>query len=167
MSQVAVRKIHSDETQSHPIIEELNAITERIRQRAYELFERRGRTDGSALNDWLTAENDLFITPESDLIDTDNRFELQIAMNGFDANDVEVNALPDALIVRAKAGDKHEMAEGDVRFCDIVGNRLFRKFELPAPIDVDSVTANLYKGVLNLTAPKQQTLSPRASAVGA
>jgi len=164
MSQVAVRKIHSDETQSYPIIEELNALTERVRQRAYELFESRGCTEGSALNDWLTADNDLLIVPESDLIDTDSRFELQIAMPGFDANDIEVNALPDALIVRA---NKHEQVEGDARFCDIVEKRLFRKFELPAPIDVDNVTANLDKGVLNLTAPKEQTVSPQALAVGA
>jgi hypothetical protein len=27
-----------------------------IRQRAYELYERRGRTDGHALDDWLQAE---------------------------------------------------------------------------------------------------------------
>jgi hypothetical protein len=31
-------------------------IEERIRQRAYELYERRGRVDGFALDDWLQAE---------------------------------------------------------------------------------------------------------------
>ena len=29
---------------------------ERIRRRAYELYEQRGRTDGFALDDWLQAE---------------------------------------------------------------------------------------------------------------
>ena len=33
-----------------------NAITERIRQRAYEIYEQRGRVDGFALDDWLQAE---------------------------------------------------------------------------------------------------------------
>jgi hypothetical protein len=30
-----------------------------IRRRAYELYEKRGRTDGHALDDWLQAEADL------------------------------------------------------------------------------------------------------------
>lgn len=32
---------------------------EAIRQRAYELYERRGRLDGYAVDDWLTAEAEL------------------------------------------------------------------------------------------------------------
>jgi len=33
--------------------------TERIRQRAYGLFERRGKVDGFALDDWLQAETEI------------------------------------------------------------------------------------------------------------
>ena len=36
-----------------------NAITERIRQRAHELYEQRGRVDGFALDDWLQAEAEI------------------------------------------------------------------------------------------------------------
>ena len=36
-----------------------NAITERIRQRAHELYEQRGRVDGFALDDWLQAETEI------------------------------------------------------------------------------------------------------------
>jgi hypothetical protein len=35
-------------------------ITERIRQRAYELYEQHGRVDGFALDDWLQAEAETF-----------------------------------------------------------------------------------------------------------
>lgn len=34
-------------------------IEERIRQRAFELYEWRGRVDGFALDDWLQAEREL------------------------------------------------------------------------------------------------------------
>ncbi len=34
-------------------------IEERIRQRAYELYQQRGRVDGFALDDWLQAENEI------------------------------------------------------------------------------------------------------------
>jgi hypothetical protein len=36
-----------------------NKIEERIRRRAYELYEQRGRVDGFALDDWLQAEGEL------------------------------------------------------------------------------------------------------------
>ena len=39
-----------------------NAITERIRQRAHELYEQRGRVDGFALDDWLQAETEILGT---------------------------------------------------------------------------------------------------------
>jgi HSP20 family molecular chaperone IbpA len=82
-----------------------------------ELFKRRGDGEGSALNDWLTAENALLVTPEADLIESDDKCELHIAVPGFDANDIDVSALPDALIVRAKNAHNHEKTEGNVRFC--------------------------------------------------
>jgi len=34
-------------------------IHDRINQRAYELYERRGRDDGHALDDWLTSESEV------------------------------------------------------------------------------------------------------------
>jgi hypothetical protein len=37
-------------------------ITERIRQRAYELYEQHGKVDGFALDDWLQAESEILGT---------------------------------------------------------------------------------------------------------
>ena len=41
-------------------------IEKRVRQRAYELYEQRGRVDGFALDDWLRAEGDIRDAPKSD-----------------------------------------------------------------------------------------------------
>jgi len=38
---------------------------EKIRQRAYELYEQRGRVDGFALDDWLQAEAEIRGAPKS------------------------------------------------------------------------------------------------------
>jgi len=43
-------------TQAAPSPEE---IQEQIRYLAYELYEQRGREDGHALDDWLTAESEV------------------------------------------------------------------------------------------------------------
>lgn len=43
------------DAQSNPI-ELLDGMWERIAQKAYELYEQRGRQEGQALDDWLEAE---------------------------------------------------------------------------------------------------------------
>ncbi len=168
MSQLAVQKVHSDEMQSHPVLEQLRALTDRIRQRAYEIFQRRAGTEGSDLDDWLEAENDLLIIPGSDLIETDGRYELEIALPGFDAKDIEITALSDALIVRAKnIQEQQQQTEGNVQLSEVGEKCLFRRFELPTPIDVDNVSANLDRGLLRLTAPKAQEASAKSAAIAA
>jgi HSP20 family protein len=161
MSQVAVHKLDSNEATSPYIVKDMEDLTERIRRRAFELFKSRGGGDGWALNDWLTAENGLLLTPESDLVESDDKCELQIAVPGFDAKDIDVTALPDALIVSAKNTHNHEKTEGNVRFCEFGEKSLFRRFALPAPIDVDKVTTSLQKGILKVTAPKAEKTAPK------
>ena len=41
------------------IARDVQDLTEQIRQRAYELYELRGRADGHELDDWLLAESQL------------------------------------------------------------------------------------------------------------
>lgn len=43
---------------------------EDIRQRAYEIFSARGRADGKALDDWLTAEQELSFGANKRTVDT-------------------------------------------------------------------------------------------------
>jgi hypothetical protein len=40
-------------------------LQERIRQRAFELYELRGEEDGHALDDWLEAESEVIRNPRS------------------------------------------------------------------------------------------------------
>ena len=48
-------KPKSRETRARKIVQSSD-IEERIRRRAYQLYEERGRIDGFALDDWLQAE---------------------------------------------------------------------------------------------------------------
>ena len=154
MSQVPVQKINSDQAQSSSMVEEVQSLAERIRERAYQLFENRGRSDGSALDDWLQAENDLVLIPQSDLVETNGNFEMHVAMPGFEPKDIEVDALPDSLVVRGQNAHTHQQKDGKVQFCEFGEKRVFRRFDLPAPIDTDHVNASLDKGLLTLTVPK-------------
>jgi HSP20 family molecular chaperone IbpA len=165
MPQVAIEKADQKNVANSSVVDEMKSLAERIRQRAFEIFERRGADGGSAVSDWLAAERDLFRVPESELLDRDGKFEARVAAPGIDPSDVTVTALPDALIVKGSTTHKHEHGDGNVRFCEFDQRTLFRRFDLPEPINVDQVTANLDKGVLQLTAlkSKQQNESRQAN----
>ena len=64
----ALSKVTSIESKSaaplsHSNGDALHSVEERIRQRAYELYEQRGRHDGAADQDWLRAEAELRSAP--------------------------------------------------------------------------------------------------------
>ncbi len=46
-------------TTSPPTTESTSEVQEKIRRRAYELYEERGRDDGHDLEDWLQAESEV------------------------------------------------------------------------------------------------------------
>lgn len=154
MSQVAIEKVDEKKTGTASVFEEIKALSERICDRAFEIFEGRGTGDGFEKQDWFSAERDLLCASDSDLVEQGGNFEVRMNAPGFEPGEVQVTALPDALIVRASSTHTHEKNEGKVRFCEFGRKTLFRRFDLPEPINLDKVTADLSKGVLHLTAAK-------------
>lgn len=167
MSQVVVTKVKQHQSEAPSFIEQVKTLGERVRERAYELFQHRQKTGGSALDDWLNAERELIWAPEADLVEKNGHFQLQIAMPGFEAKEVSVTASPDGIAVRAESVHKHEKGDGDVHFCEFGERTLFRRFDLPEPIEVDKVTAHLEKGVLHILAPRAQGKAKNTSVAAA
>lgn len=164
MSHISIAKIHEAEREAPSLLVELKTLSDKIGERAFAIFQGRGSGEGGALDDWLQAERDLTRATESDLIEKDSGFQLRIAVPGFTERDLKVTALPEVLVVRAESAHRHEKDEGKVSFCEFDEKKLFRRFDLPAAIDVDKVTAHLDKGILWVDATKAQ---PQKVAVGA
>ena len=164
MANIAVEKCLESGALPEKLWERINAITEEIRQRAFGLFERRGRAIGTELDDWLQAEREVVWSPASELVENKDDFCARLALPGFDARDLEVTATPNAVIVRAESTHTHEGKEGAVCLCEFSGKKLFRRLDLPSEIDVNKVTASLDKGILEIDAPKA-TQSKRLKAV--
>jgi HSP20 family protein len=153
MSQVAINKWKNPERTPRTFLENLETITDSIRKRAFNIFQNHGG-NGSEVDDWLQAERDVVWSPTSELVDDQKEFRARIALPGFDAKDIQVSAMQDALVIQADATHAHEGKSGNVRFCEFSEKNLFRRLPLPAPIDVDKVTASVDKGILEVTAPK-------------
>lgn len=167
MPNVAIEKIRDEDATPPTVFERMMGIAEKIRQRAFEIFQGRGCADGRSVEDWLQAEREVIQCPEAELIEKDGKFRLRMAVPGFGARDVHVTAMPSAIIVRAEAKHKHAKAEGDVYFCEFGQRQLFRRLDLPAPINPDKVTGRLDQGVLHVIAEKRVDVANKVKAIAA
>lgn len=62
-----LKPTHSKQSESESLISEAIALAySEVQTRAYELYELRGRTNGSAEQDWCEAENDLRASREAE-----------------------------------------------------------------------------------------------------
>lgn len=85
MANVTVQKIEKREAKPLPIFEEMEKRFADVRQRAFDLFEKRGRELGHALDDWLRADHDVRGWPAAELDEKAGEYELQMTLPGFDA----------------------------------------------------------------------------------
>jgi HSP20 family protein len=167
MSNVAIEKVREGDASPPTLLEQMTELSEKVRNRAFEIFERRGRADGRSIEDWLQAERDLIQFPETELVEKDGKFQVRVAVPGFENKDIRVTATPTALFVRAEAKQENEKKDGDVYFSEFGRKQIFRRLDLPAPVNVDKVTASLDDGVLNLAAPKRVDVANKVKAISA
>jgi HSP20 family protein len=164
MAQVAVQKCKDPETTPETLLEKIEAIASSIREKAFNIFQSRNGGNGSDLDDWLQAECEVVWSPASELVDNGKEFTARIAVPGFEAKDIQVSAMRDALVIQAGAAHSHEGKSGNVCFCEFSGKELFRRLDLPASVDVDKVSASVDNGILQITAPKAATKPMAAGA---
>ena len=157
MTQLSVQKVSTAGDRSLPIFGEFEKLADRIRLQAYNLFSRRGGSEGGAMEDWLAAEHEI-CWPAAQLAERDDAFALEVALAGFEPGEITVTATPRELIV--KAAHKAEKAESkdekgiELRWSEFRSNDVYRRVELPSDVSVDKVTANLQNGLLKIVAPK-------------
>jgi HSP20 family molecular chaperone IbpA len=151
------------------VIEKLDSVFRDVRGKAFESFLMRGEKFGSDLEDWFKAERELFRLPESEMKETETNFEIRAAVPGFTAEDLHVQVLPELVVIEGKLERKSQETEPNkqkteepksnekIVFSEFGSKRLFRQYRMSTPIDVNGVQAMLDKGMLVITAPKQQS----------
>ena len=166
-SQITITKVKENGAETAFVSERIKLVGERVRERAYELSQRRGHS-GDPFQYWLQAERELIWAPQSDLIEKNGQFQLQVAVPGFDPDQVSVTVSAKAVTVSAESAHTHDETDGNLHFCEFGEKTLLRKLDLPAAIDVDKVTARLDKGVLQILAEKAAAApKPRSKKIAA
>jgi len=146
---------------STSLAEKMYCLFDRVRRRAYELFEQRGRVNGHDLDDWLQAENELGILPAAKIDESETEISLRIDRANFTAEELKVNVEQRAITVQGASIETRESGEG--LHSTTREHNWFGSYELPAAINTDLVTATLDNGVLEIVARKAEAPAAQSS----
>jgi HSP20 family molecular chaperone IbpA len=157
MPNITIHKVPSATERTLPVFKELDDLTARTRERAFELYCGRGFAHGHALDDWLAAEREL-CWPAGELRETIEGYVLSLTLPGFEPDEVAITATPREIIVHAGAKTEWKEEAGKeetvVRWSEYRGNDVYRRVEVDQDIDVDKVSATLKNGLLTIVAAK-------------
>jgi HSP20 family molecular chaperone IbpA len=159
MTEVAVQKVPSAE-KNLPVFEEMARRMDAVRKRAFDYFMQRGARPGFELDDWFTAEHEVFGWPAAELKEKNGTFEIEVTLPGFAQKDVEITATPEEVIIHAKMEKRAEKKDEQVLWSEFGSNEVYRRFALPQAIDAAAVTAQLADGILRVKAPKEPVKVP-------
>jgi HSP20 family molecular chaperone IbpA len=132
---------------------DLSDLYEAIARRAFELFESRGRANGNDLEDWYSAEAELFHSTHLDVTESNESLAMRAEVPGFKANELEVDLEPRRVIIAGKRQSDNHQAVRRI-YCDRCSDQVFRRLDLPVAVDPRRAMAVLRDGILELTAPK-------------
>jgi HSP20 family molecular chaperone IbpA len=134
------------------IAAEIARINDQITRRAYQIFEDRGGAS-SDLDNWLTAESELVWKPPIELSEKNNELLLTMAVPGVEPRQIQIEATPEELVVKAETRHEHRNEKGAIHSCEFHSGSMFRMVHFPKRIDPDHVRAEFKNGMLKIHAP--------------
>jgi HSP20 family protein len=138
------------------VADHIAQMNQRIMQRAREIFESRG---GADLENWLAAENEIVWKPAIELLESETQLLLTVAVPGVDSKDIEIEATPDDIVIKANVHHEHSDEKGAIHSCEFMCGSMFRSIHFPKKVNPDAVKAEYKNGMLKIQAPlsKEQT----------
>ena len=94
------------------------------------------------------------LMPSMDLAETDKEIELTAELPGMEEKDVQLNVVDDQLTIRGEKKNRREEKEKDYHLVERSYGSFVRTVELPPGVNLDSIKAEMSKGVLKVTIPK-------------
>jgi HSP20 family protein len=125
-----------------------------INQRAYEIFEARGRMSGRDLDDWLQAESELLYPLRLDVEELDNTLIVKGEVHGFSTDEFEVKVEPRLLTIAGEHKQPEESPFKQTALPSPTALRIFRTLELPEEVMTEKAIARLRNGILEVTLPR-------------
>ena len=97
--------------------------------------------------------------PAVNVIEFDDKFELEAALPGYSRKDVEI--VVDNDILKLTSTKEEQTQNDNYRLREFGYNRFERKFQLPETVDTERISARFVNGVLTITLPKREEVIPQ------
>ena len=159
-SQVASQSPPASETAGIKFIavesfrEQVNEFAKVIEARAYEIYERRGREEGHALEDWTRAEAELRCMVPVGILEGPERLEVNIRLLGCLCHEIEACLEPRRLFIRAQKEEERSQKPREESYTEQRLHGIFIALNLPEQVDPIKATAVFKDGNLCLTLPR-------------
>lgn len=107
---------------------------------------------------WHGAELGEFETamPSVDIFDAGNELVVRADLPGLEKKDVDINITNNILTISGERKKEQKVEKGSYYTCERTHGSFYRRFDLPAGIDVDKVKAHMENGVLEVRLPKTE-----------
>src|SRR5438105_15906576 len=100
------------------ILDQTKQMQDRIMRRAYEIFEQNGSMSGTDLDNWTQAERELIWKPAFELSEKDGQLQIEAAIPGVEAKDIDVEVTADDIVLKAETQHEHAEQKGEIHFCE-------------------------------------------------
>ena len=107
------------------------------------------------------------LLPAADVYETEDEYVVELEVPGYEEKELTVEVLDHMLTIKGE----HEVTTGETqktyRLHERLEQEFERRFELPAAVDMDKLTATFKAGVLELHARKAEVAVPKKITVTA
>lgn len=134
--------------------EQMNEFTRAVEARAYEIYEKRGREEGHALEDWCRAEAELHCMVPVGILEHPERLEVNVRLLGCLCHEIEACLEPRRLLLRAQKEEGKGRQPGEAGETGQHLQGIFIAVDLPGQVDPARATAVFEDGNLCLTLPR-------------
>ncbi len=105
-------------------------------------------------------DDECFVTPATDIYETDNEYSLRVEMPGVSKNNLEIVLEKDELEIKGAVGNGLNEDE-KLKYSEYSLHNYYRKFRIGEDVDRNAIDAKLENGVLTLTLNKSEEVKPR------
>ena len=134
--------------------EQVNEFAKVIEARAYEIYERRGREEGHAFEDWLRAESELRCMVPVGILEGPEQLEVNVRLLGCLPREIEACLEPHRLCIRVGKEEEKSQKTGEEGYAERCLDGIFLALNLPDQVDPAKVMATFKDGNLCLTLPR-------------
>jgi HSP20 family protein len=103
--------------------------------------------------------------PAIHVLEKENKFIAKVELPGVHDEDVSVSIVGDMLVVEGEKEAESEVKQKGYSYSETSYGSFSRSIAIPSVVDIDKITANFDKGVLEIDLPKSAQVKPKKVSV--